>query len=92
MIQAVSDFLRYQPKGTSISSSMAQHQNAGYGWQTSSRSGSPSLLDHIGGMRQAVINAIEQSIQNGMVTKDLGGTARTMDAGSYIAELVKKGM
>jgi tartrate dehydrogenase/decarboxylase / D-malate dehydrogenase len=51
------------------------------------------LLDHIGEHEAAaaVISAIEQSIQDGRVTKDLGGTARTMDAGSYIAELVKKG-
>jgi 3-isopropylmalate dehydrogenase len=50
------------------------------------------LLDHIGEPRAAaaVIAAIEQSIKDGVVTKDMGGTARTTKAGSYIAECVKK--
>jgi 3-isopropylmalate dehydrogenase len=51
------------------------------------------LLDHIDEHKAAaaVVTAIEQSIQDGMVTKDMGGTARTTKAGSYIAGLVKKG-
>jgi 3-isopropylmalate dehydrogenase len=51
------------------------------------------LLDHIGEHKAgaAVVAAIEQSIKDGIVTKDMGGTARTTMAGSYIAGLVKKG-
>ena len=51
------------------------------------------LLDHLGEHKAAaaVVTAIEQSIRDGVVTKDLGGTAGTKQAGSYIAERVKKG-
>jgi tartrate dehydrogenase/decarboxylase/D-malate dehydrogenase len=51
------------------------------------------LLDHLGEHKAAtaVVSAIEQSIKDGIVTKDLGGSARTTKAGSYIAECVKKG-
>jgi hypothetical protein len=33
----------------------------------------------------------KMSIKDGVVTKDLGGTAGTSKAGSYIAESVRKG-
>jgi tartrate dehydrogenase/decarboxylase/D-malate dehydrogenase len=51
------------------------------------------LLDHIGEHEAAaaVVSAIEKSIRDGVVTKDMGGTAGTEKAGSYIAECVKKG-
>jgi 3-isopropylmalate dehydrogenase len=51
------------------------------------------LLDHLGEHKAAaaIVTAIEQSIKDGVVTKDLGGSARTTKAGSYIAECVKKG-
>ena len=51
------------------------------------------LLDHIGEHEAAaaVVTAIEQSIRDGIVTKDMGGSARTTQAGSYIADCVKKG-
>src|SRR5512137_3045298 len=51
------------------------------------------LLDHIGEHKAAaaVVTAIEQSIRDGVVTKDLGGSARTTKAGSYIAECVRHG-
>ena len=51
------------------------------------------LLDHLGEHKAAtaIVTAIEQSIKDGVVTKDLGGTAGTRRAGSYIAERVKKG-
>jgi 3-isopropylmalate dehydrogenase len=51
------------------------------------------LLDHLGEHKAAtaVVTAIEQSIKDGVVTKDLGGTAGTKQAGSYIAGRVKKG-
>ena len=51
------------------------------------------LLDHLGEHKAAaaVVTAIEQSIRNGVVTKDMGGSAGTAKVGSYIAESVKKG-
>jgi 3-isopropylmalate dehydrogenase len=51
------------------------------------------LLDHLGEHKAAaaIVTAIEKSIKGGIVTKDLGGTAGTAKAGSYIAECVKKG-
>ena len=51
------------------------------------------LLDHLGEHKAAaaIVTAIEKSIKDGVVTKDLGGTAGTAKAGSYIAECVKKG-
>jgi tartrate dehydrogenase/decarboxylase/D-malate dehydrogenase len=52
------------------------------------------LLDHIGEHEAAaaVVTAIEQSIREGVVTKDMGGAAGTAKAGSYIANCVKKGI
>ena len=52
------------------------------------------LLDHIGEHKAAaaVVTAIEKSIRDGIVTKDLGGNAGTARAGSYIAECVRTGM
>ena len=49
------------------------------------------LLDHLGEHEAAaaVVSAIEKSIRDGVVTKDLGGTAGTARAGSYIAECVR---
>ena len=51
------------------------------------------LLDHLGEHKAAaaVVSAIEKSIRDGIVTKDLGGTAGTKKAGSYIAECVRYG-
>jgi len=51
------------------------------------------LLDHLGEHKAAaaVVSAIEQSIRDGVVTKDLGGTAGTKKAGSYIADCVRRG-
>jgi 3-isopropylmalate dehydrogenase len=51
------------------------------------------LLDHLGEHKAAaaVVKAIETSIKDGVVTKDLGGSASTEKAGSYIAACVKKG-
>jgi len=52
------------------------------------------LLDHLGEHEAAaaIVTAIEQSIRDGIVTKDLGGSARTTKAGSYIADCVRKGV
>jgi len=51
------------------------------------------LLDHLGEHKAAaaVVSAIEKSIKDGIVTKDMGGSAGTAKVGSYIAESVKKG-
>jgi 3-isopropylmalate dehydrogenase len=51
------------------------------------------LLDHLGEHKAAaaVVSAIEKSIRDGVVTKDLGGNAGTAKAGSYIAECVRRG-
>jgi tartrate dehydrogenase/decarboxylase/D-malate dehydrogenase len=50
------------------------------------------LLDHLGEHEAAaaVLSGIEQSIRDGFVTKDMGGTARTSDVGAYIASMVKR--
>jgi 3-isopropylmalate dehydrogenase len=51
------------------------------------------LLDHIGEHKAAaaVVSGIEKSIKDCVVTKDLGGSAGTAKAGSYIADCVRKG-
>jgi tartrate dehydrogenase/decarboxylase / D-malate dehydrogenase len=52
------------------------------------------LLDHLGEHEAAaaIVKAIEKSIKDGVVTKDLGGKkVSTSKAGSYIADCVKKG-
>jgi 3-isopropylmalate dehydrogenase len=52
------------------------------------------LLDHIGehGAAASVVAAIEKCIRDGVVTKDMGGSAGTAKAGSYIAGCVRSGM
>jgi 3-isopropylmalate dehydrogenase len=49
------------------------------------------LLDHIGEHEaaDALLHAIEKSIRDGVVTRDMGGSAGTAKAGSYIAECVR---
>ena len=51
------------------------------------------LLDHLGEHEAAaaVVAAIEKSIGDGVVTKDLGGTAGTREVGTSIAGCVRKG-
>jgi len=51
------------------------------------------LLDHLGEHEAAasIISAIEKSIRDGVVTKDMGGLSGTSKAGSYIARCVKNG-
>jgi 3-isopropylmalate dehydrogenase len=51
------------------------------------------LLHHIGEdeAATAVVSAIGKSIRDGVVTKDMGGSAGTTKAGAYIAECVRKG-
>jgi len=49
------------------------------------------LLDHLGEHKAAaaVLRAIERSILDGYVTRDMGGAKRTSEVGRYLAELVK---
>lgn len=49
------------------------------------------LLDHIGEHAAAdlVLKGIERAIRDGVVTKDMGGSAKTSDVGDYIASVLK---
>lgn len=51
------------------------------------------LLDHLGEHEAAVsvVAAIEKSIMDGVVTRDMGGSAGTAKTGSYIAECIRNG-
>lgn len=51
------------------------------------------LLDHLGEHEaaSAVLQAIERSIADGVVTKDMGGRAKTSDVGEYISRTVLSG-
>jgi len=51
------------------------------------------LLDHLGEKEaaSAVLQAIERSIAEGVVTKDMGGHAKTSDVGDYISRSILKG-
>jgi tartrate dehydrogenase/decarboxylase/D-malate dehydrogenase len=50
------------------------------------------LLDHIGEHEAAaaVLRAIEKSIKDGVVTKDMGGTVGTAKAGSHVADCIRR--
>ncbi|MDI9632921.1 MAG: isocitrate/isopropylmalate family dehydrogenase [Methanolinea sp.] len=50
------------------------------------------LLDHLGEREaaEAVLSAVAQSIRDGIVTRDMGGSARTSDVGDYVAALVRR--
>ena len=49
------------------------------------------LLDHIGEHEAAaaVLGAVEQSILDGFVTRDMGGAKKTSEVGRYVASLVR---
>jgi 3-isopropylmalate dehydrogenase len=51
------------------------------------------LLDHLGEPEaaSAVVQAIERSIADGVVTKDMGGRAGTSDVGDHIAKIIVSG-
>ncbi|MCE5297820.1 MAG: isocitrate/isopropylmalate dehydrogenase family protein [Methanoregulaceae archaeon] len=51
------------------------------------------LLDHLGehAAASAVLQAIERSIADGVVTKDMGGHAKTSDVGNYLSRIVLSG-
>ena len=85
------------PKGTSmfepIHGSAPKYKGMGVANPIATIWAGSLLLDHIGehNAAAAVVGAIEQSIKDGVVTKDMGGSARTAQAGSYIADCVRKG-
>jgi len=86
------------PKGTSmfepIHGSAPKYKGMGVANPIATIWAGSILLDHLGEHEAAaaIVRAIETSIRDGMVTKDLGGQAvSTSKAGSYIAECVKKG-
>jgi 3-isopropylmalate dehydrogenase len=51
------------------------------------------LLDHLGEPEaaSAVVRAIERSIADGVVTKDMGGRAGTSDVGDHITKIILTG-
>jgi len=87
------------PKGTSmfepIHGSAPKYKGMGVANPIATIWAGSLLLDHLGEHKAAaaVVKAIEKSIRDGIVTKDLGGKAvSTSTAGSYIAQCVKKGL
>jgi len=84
------------PKGTSmfepIHGSAPKYRGQGVANPIATIWAGSLLLDHLGEHEAAaaVVKAIEQSIRDGVVTRDLGGSAGTAKAGSYIAECIKK--
>ncbi|MCX6685756.1 MAG: isocitrate/isopropylmalate dehydrogenase family protein [Methanoregula sp.] len=85
------------PKGTSmfepIHGSAPKYKGLGVANPIATIWAGSLLLDHIGEHKAAaaVVRAIEKSIKDGVVTKDMGGSASTGKAGTYIAESVRKG-
>ena len=85
------------PKGTSmfepIHGSAPKYKGMGVANPIATIWAGSLLLDHIGEHEAAaaIVTAIEKSIHDGVVTKDLGGDAGTAKVGSYIAGCVKKG-
>ncbi|MFA7304927.1 MAG: isocitrate/isopropylmalate family dehydrogenase [Methanoregula sp.] len=84
------------PKGTSmfepIHGSAPKYKGMGVANPIATIWAGSLLLDHIGEREaaRAVLAAIETSIRDGVVTKDMGGAASTANAGSYIAECIRK--
>jgi len=85
------------PKGTStfepIHGSAPKYKGLGVANPIATIRAGSLLPGHIGEQMAvaAVVSAIEKSIKDGVVTKDMGGTAGTSKAGSYIAECIRKG-
>ncbi|WAC04645.1 MAG: isocitrate/isopropylmalate dehydrogenase family protein [Methanoregula sp.] len=84
------------PKGTSmfepIHGSAPKYKGLGVANPIATIWAGSLLLDHLGEHKaaEAVVSAIEKSIKDGVVTKDMGGSAGTAKAGSYIAEYVRR--
>ena len=85
------------PKGTSmfepIHGSAPKYKGLGFAKPIATIRAGSLRLDHLGEHKAAaaVVSAIEKSIRDGVMTKDMGGSAGTEKAGRYIAECVKKG-
>ena len=85
------------PKGTSmfepIHGSAPKYKGMGVANPIATIWAGSLLLDHLGehDAAKAVVTAIEKSIRDGVVTKDMGGAASTEKAGLYIAECVRHG-
>ena len=85
------------PKGTSmfepIHGSAPKYKGMGVANPIATIWAGSLLLDHLGehDAAKAVVTAIEKSIRDSVVTKDMGGAASTQKAGSYIAECVRHG-
>jgi tartrate dehydrogenase/decarboxylase/D-malate dehydrogenase len=85
------------PKGTSmfepIHGSAPKYQGMGVANPIATIWAGSLLLDHIGEREAAaaVLRAIEKSIRDGVLTKDMGGHFRTDQVGEYIAQSVRKG-
>jgi 3-isopropylmalate dehydrogenase len=84
------------PKGTSmfepIHGSAPKYKGLGIANPIATIWAGSLLLDHIGEHKAAaaVVSAIEKSIRDGVVTQDMGGSANTSKAGTYIAECVRR--
>ncbi|NVO67619.1 isocitrate/isopropylmalate family dehydrogenase [Methanofollis tationis] len=82
------------PKGTSmfepIHGSAPKYKGLGVANPIATIWAGSLLLDHLGEHEaaEAVVRAIEGTIRDGVVTKDLGGTARTSDVGGHVAALI----
>ncbi|HUU76130.1 MAG TPA: isocitrate/isopropylmalate family dehydrogenase [Methanoregulaceae archaeon] len=82
------------PKGTSmfepIHGSAPKYKGLGVANPLATIWAGSMLLDHIGEKDAAktVLLGIERAIRDGVVTKDMGGTARTSDVGDYIAKVI----
>lgn len=84
------------PKGTSmfepIHGSAPKYKSLGVANPIATIWAGSLLLDHIGEHEaaSAILGAIERSIQDGIITKDMGGSANTARAGSYIAKNIRR--
>lgn len=84
------------PKGTSmfepIHGSAPKYKGLGVANPIATIWAGGLLLDHLGEHEAAegVVKAIEGTIHDGVVTKDLGGTWGTADVGDHVAALIRK--
>jgi tartrate dehydrogenase/decarboxylase/D-malate dehydrogenase len=84
------------PKGTSmfepIHGSAPKYRGLGVANPIATIWAGGLLLDHLGEHEAAegVVRAIEGTIHDGVVTRDLGGAAKTADVGDHIAALIRE--
>jgi len=85
------------PKGTSmfepIHGSAPKYKGMGVANPIATIWAGSLLLEHVGEREAAaaVLRAIERSIRDGVLTRDMGGHYRTDQVGEYIAQSVRKG-